>query len=1412
MKRIQSLVLLLSLALGAVAGRGASFEIGESDFLLDGKPLKIHCGEVHYARIPRAYWRHRLQMLKAMGMNAVGCYMFWNYHEREPGKFTWEGRADAAAFCRMAQEEGLWVVLRPGPYACAEWEGGGAPAWLLKDDTISMRSSDPKWTVPAKRWIAEVGRVLAPLQVTRGGPILMVQVENEYGLHGNDAAYIETLRQATVDAGFEVPLYVCNPPRVIRNGFNAKLFQAANFGADPEQRFGIVREVQPKGPLMCAEYYPAWFDTWGAKHNGPKRDRDFFGPIDWMLDHGASFSLYMAHGGTSFGGWTGCRNPFVPNVTSYDFAAPIDEQGRPNPSFFKLRDRLARRLNPGETLGKMPEPIPVKAFGETRMARVASVTAFMTSVTNAFDRPVASEKLDLPFGLVAWTTTVPAGLSGDLAVENIHDFGYASLDGIRLGTFDRRHRGVRLPIAPADVPRALTIVVEAMGRINSSQGMEDRKGLFGRVTLGGTELTKWSASLLSVDPDRIAPDRFSQAARQSGDRAASLPSVYAGVLSVDEPADTFLDLRGFNKGIVFVNGWNLGRYWRIGPQQTLYLPGCWLKKGANAVQVVEMFEPAEPVVRSVATPVLDELHPEDDFNRVAREVTKFPGGAEVASGEFPNTDAAQVVMLKEPVTASQFALQALSSHDRDAKKPFASIAEFDLLDERGEPIANAGLTVAGVDSEEEITMDGVAENAIDGQVESFWYATARALPHWIAFRASRPVKIHGFRYTPCVRNRGRIKSWRFLVEPVAPDGAVTFGSAEEHPFLENHLKLGGTNPDGVRIDVNSLCFTRGGRPWIPIVGELHFSRVPEADWEDALRQMKLGGCSAVATYVFWIHHEEVEGEWNWSGRYDLRKFVGLAKSEGLDVILRIGPWCHGEVRNGGFPDWLLAKNVRLRDETSPEFMALTRTLYSEIARETKGLFWKDGGPIVGVQVENEKTNRPKYLLALKRLAIELGMDAPLFTATGWNRKEGAMIPVDDVVPVFGGYSDAPWAGNTRRQPPSNNFFFTRARNDSGIGSDLAEMKASAKNGWRLPYERYPYATCEIGGGLQSTHRRRYVVDPRDVYVPSLVKLGGGNNMPGYYVYRGGLNPLGRLSTLQESKATKCPNDLPIVDYDYQAPVSSYGEEREHYGMLNLLHLFLQDFQSDFATMKAREATVRPAGRDDVTTLRAAARSRDGSGFVFFSTYQRLAKLAAQTNVVFAIDGVTFPSVDIPEGIAGIFPYNLKVGDATLVAATAQLFCRDGDDFLFVELPGVKPQFVWKDGRAGRTRLLAWEDAIRMRRDGGRLVKREFRRGKTVAAKLKRLDAAPFAIARPEVAAELQLDGPHEVAWYEISAEEDGFVEIAGVCDVEQLHVDGELVADFFYNGRPWRIPTKLFKGRKAHLAVAAFKDNVYREW
>ena len=309
-------------------------------------------------RVPKEYWRHRLQMAQAMGLNTVCAYLFWNLHEPRPGEFDWSGQADAAEFCRIAQEEGLWVILRPGPYACAEWEMGGFPAWLLEHDDIQLRTRDPQYLDAVKRYMREVGRVLGPLQITRGGPILMVQVENEYGFYGKDAEYMGELRSILIDAGFDVPLFACNPPSALKNGYRQDLFPVVNFGSDPANGFQALREVLPTGPLMCGEFYPGWFDTWGQPHHLGKTDQ-YLADLEYMLQAGASFSIYMAHGGTTFGFWTGADRPFKPDTSSYDYDAPISEAGWTTEKFFKTRDLFAKYLLPGETIPEPPAKNPL---------------------------------------------------------------------------------------------------------------------------------------------------------------------------------------------------------------------------------------------------------------------------------------------------------------------------------------------------------------------------------------------------------------------------------------------------------------------------------------------------------------------------------------------------------------------------------------------------------------------------------------------------------------------------------------------------------------------------------------------------------------------------------------------------------------------------------------------------------------------------------------------------------------------------------------------------------------------------------------------------------------------------------------------------------------------------------------------
>lgn len=448
---------------------------------------------------------------------------------------------------------------------------------------------------------------------------------------------------------------------------------------------------------------------------------------------------------------------------------------------------------------------------------------------------------------------------------------------------------------------------------------------------------------------------------------------------------------------------------------------------------------------------------------------------------------------------------------------------------------------------------------------------------------------------------------------------ATFQEYKPSALLSGHLNLGGENPSGERIDVTSRYFTRGGKPWIGVMGEYHFVRGQKAEWYEELCKMKAGGITIVATYVFWIYHEEEEGIFDFSGDRDLRAFVNEVKRAGLDLILRIGPWGHGECRNGAFPDWLLKKPFPLRTDHS-EYLAFVRRFYEKIYEQVEGQLYRDGGPIIGIQIENELTDKAEHLGTLKRMAEEIGFDVPLYTVTGWNNKYGAKIPVDEVVPVFAAYPDAPWADTIEALPPNPHYVFDPNRNDAAVGMDI--LKDAAEDGWRLPYERYPFATCELGAGLPFTHHRRAVIDGMDAYALSLVKLGSGNNFVGYYMYHGGTNKIGKHSTLQESRATGYPNDYPILNYDFHTALTQYGEVREQYRYLNLLHLFLKDFGELLAPMEYVASTV-PVQPDDTKSLRYSMRTDGRGGFVFVNHYQRLFTLEDLTDVTIDTGTVTF---------------------------------------------------------------------------------------------------------------------------------------------------------------------------------------------
>ncbi|HEU5396130.1 MAG TPA: beta-galactosidase [Verrucomicrobiae bacterium] len=744
----------------AQAGPQHTFAIGTNDFLLDGQRFEIRCGEIHAARVPKEYWRNRLQMAKAMGLNTVCAYLFWNQIEPKPGKFDWSGQADIAEFCRIAQQEGLWVILRPGPYACAEWDEGGLPWWLLKYDDIKLRSRDPRYLDAAKEYLHEVGKKLAPLQITHGGPILMVQVENEYGFFGKDLDYLGDLRQALIDSGFDVPLFCCDPPSQLKNGWRPDLFPVVNFGSDPKGAFKALREILPQGPLMCGEFYPGWFDTCGAPHHLGNEPR-YLGDLEYMLKNGESFSIYMAHGGTTFGLWSGADRPFKPDTSSYDYDAPISEAGWPTEKFFKTRALFAKYLLPGETIPEPPATNATIAIAPVAATQWAPVFANLPRPISD-SVPKTMEKYDQGHGCILYRTTLPPGPAATLEAAGVHDFGFVFLDGKREGIMDRRTGNFKVALPARTASATLDILVEAMGHVNFGAEVFDQKGIHAPVKLGGTELTGWKIYNLPLDDRMLSHLKFAAAGT-----ASEMPAFWRATVKVEKPGDTFLDMRPWGKGVVWVNGHCLGRYWNIGPTATMYVPGPWLKRGKNEVVILDLLGPEKPVVAALDYPVLNELHPEKDFTAAQRPKVTLSLGTPAIETQFAPGAGVQDVKFGSLARGRYFCLETLSSFDG---KPMAAVAELDLLGADGQPLSHEGWKVAYVDSEEKIKEDGSAGNAIDGQTANYWItewsAAQPSQPHRLVLDLGKSQVVSGFRYTPrqgADTVTGRIKDYRVYV-------------------------------------------------------------------------------------------------------------------------------------------------------------------------------------------------------------------------------------------------------------------------------------------------------------------------------------------------------------------------------------------------------------------------------------------------------------------------------------------------------------------------------------------------------------------------------------------------------------------------------------------------------------------------
>jgi beta-galactosidase len=581
------------------------FGIEGDHFVLDGKPFKIISGELHYARIPREYWRMRLRMAKAMGLNTVATYVFWNVHEPQPGIYNFKGNADLAAFVRTAQEEDLYVLLRAGPYSCAEWDLGGFPAWLLKTPEMqkALRSNDEAFMQPAERWLRRLGQEVASLQIGRGGTVLATQMENEYGNFGSDQAYLAHLRDIFLRAGFtDSLLYTADNWRNIARGILPGVYAATNFGIrNHEKGMAALAQLRPGEPVFVSEYWPGWFDHWGHPHEtrpiAPQIE-----DLEYILQHGAGVNIYMFHGGTSFGfmsgsSWT--NRKFLPDVTSYDYDAPLDEAGHPTPKYFAYREVLARYTT--APLPPVPEPPPVATLRAFALEQSASLWKNLPKPLNAKD-PEPMEHFDQAYGYILYRTHVSGPQSGILELDELHDYAQIYLDGKLVGTLDRRLGQSSLQLTTTAASSQLDILVENSGRINSQSIMRtESKGITHQVRLDGKPLTGWQIFCLplsSVDDVKYERDSVAEPG----------PAFFRGHFEVNTTGDVFLDFGALGKGSMWINGHAVGRYWNLGPQRTLYVPGPWLHQGVNEVVVFDLFGKrggTVPHLSGLAKPLLD---------------------------------------------------------------------------------------------------------------------------------------------------------------------------------------------------------------------------------------------------------------------------------------------------------------------------------------------------------------------------------------------------------------------------------------------------------------------------------------------------------------------------------------------------------------------------------------------------------------------------------------------------------------------------------------------------------------------------------------------------------------------------------------------------------------------------------------
>ena len=577
-----------------------SFAIDNGQFIMNGIPYRIFSGEMHYPRIPKEYWKDRLLKVKATGLNTVCTYAFWNLHETEPGVWDFSGDRNIAEFIRTAQQVGLNVILRPGPYVCAEWDFGGLPAWLLKNPSLKVRSNNEFFLKATEKYINRLAKELKPLLITNGGPIIMVQLENEYGAFGSDKDYLNALKNILLKAGFNVPLFSAdNPPkRVLDNAVLPGVTPVLNFGSTSVEKVSAnFKLLNNYGniPQMCGEFWTGWYTAWGHKKlavtDWAKQKDD----IQFMLDSGKSFNLYMIHGGTNFGFTAGANDgskAFEPDITSYDYDAPINELGQPTAKCLELR-KMLQKYSSTELPG-YPSPLPVIEIPDIKFEREYSVWTNLP-MPKISHIPVAMENLDQYAGYILYRTTLPGPVSGLLKVKDLHDNATVFINGKYIGSLDRISKLDSINIPGMIANAVVDIFIETFGHTNYGKKMnEDRKGITKYVTLGTDTLFNWQIYNLAMDEKYLDKLNFAKS------NPTSQPGkFFKGTFQLNTVGDTYLDMSNYKKGFVVVNGKNLGRYWCPSPQQRLFCPAPWLKKGRNEVLIFDMLQSTATTIKGV---------------------------------------------------------------------------------------------------------------------------------------------------------------------------------------------------------------------------------------------------------------------------------------------------------------------------------------------------------------------------------------------------------------------------------------------------------------------------------------------------------------------------------------------------------------------------------------------------------------------------------------------------------------------------------------------------------------------------------------------------------------------------------------------------------------------------------------------